>query len=176
MVTLDNARSGIRLKVGHVSLPVAQPSKRFCPIGNGLSLELLGVALGLFLEMKKENLFGGGSAVEFPRLFEQGNREEIIRLREQVLCLGSQIVKQLWPTHAAMSAERSEVSITLEVQAMLLYTHVTHAQPMRHFSHCQALTALEQVDDGESLAAAYLGDETLHETERMLSRRSIQIF
>src|SRR4029077_3520608 len=94
----------------------------------------------------------------------------------QILCFGGKIVEQLRPTHAAMPAKGAKISVTLKIQAVLLHTHVTHAQPMRHFSHRQALTSLEQVDDREPLAAAYLGDETLHETERMLSRRSIQIF
>ena len=118
--------------------------------------------------MKKENFLRRGRAVKLARLLEKRNREQIVRLRKQVLCLGGEMIEKLGPSDAAMPAERPKISVAFQIQAMLLDAHVTHSKTMRHFSDGQALASLEQIHNRKPLAAANLGDETLHDGQPIL--------
>jgi hypothetical protein len=75
-----------------------------------------------------------------------------------------------------MSSKGAQIPVALQIQAVLLHTHVTHTQTIRHVPDSQSLTPLEKVHNRKPLTAADLGDKTLHEGQPVLIGRSIQIF
>jgi hypothetical protein len=50
---------------------------------------------------------------------------------------------------------------------VLLDAHVTHAEPVRQLSDGQSLASLKEIDNRKPLAAANLGDKTLHDGQSL---------
>jgi hypothetical protein len=61
-----------------------------------------------------------------------------------------------------VSAKGAEISITFEIETMLLDPHVTHAEPVRQFSDGQPLAPFEEINYRKPLAAANLRNKSLH--------------
>jgi hypothetical protein len=61
-----------------------------------------------------------------------------------------------------MPPERPKISVAFKIKAMLFDAHITHSQTVRQLPDGQALASLEEIDNRKPLAAANLGDETLH--------------
>ena len=72
------------------------------------------------------------------------------------------MIEKLRSADSAVPAERAEVSVAFQIEAVLLDAHVTHAEPLRQLSDGQSLTSLKEIDNRKPLAAANLGDKTLH--------------
>ena len=72
------------------------------------------------------------------------------------------MIEKLRPADTSMPPKGTQVTVTLQIETMLLNAHVTHVKPMSQFSDGQTLAPLEEINNRKPLAPPNLRDKSLH--------------